>query len=97
MSLHRQTTWVWKKRSLTGVARFSLPAILAFTEEISHQVSTCSSIMTGVGAAVIDVWWRHQIECDLWAAYQTHHHTLYDETWIERSNEGGVGLSSPTH
>lgn len=38
------------------MARLSLPAILALTEEISHQVSTCPSIMTGVGAAVIDVW-----------------------------------------
>lgn len=41
--------------TFAGVARLSLPAILAFTEEISHQVSTCPSIMTGVGAAVIDV------------------------------------------
>lgn len=47
-----------KNRALTGVARLSLPAILALAEEISHQVSTCPSIMTGVGAAVIDVWWR---------------------------------------
>lgn len=64
MSLHRQTTQVWKKikiRALTGVACLSLPAILALAEEISHQVSTRPSIMTGVGAAVIDVWWRHQV------------------------------------
>lgn len=63
MSLHRQTTRVWKKknRALTGVACLSLPAILALAEEISHQVSTCPSIMTGVGAAVINVWWRHQM------------------------------------
>lgn len=46
------------KRALTGVACLSLPAILALAEEISHQVSTCPSIMTGVGATVIDVWWR---------------------------------------
>lgn len=44
--------------ALTGVARLSLPAILALAEEISHQVSTCPSIMTGIGAAVIDVWWN---------------------------------------
>ena len=44
-----------KKRALTGVARLSLPAILALAKEISHQVSTCPSIMTGAGAAVIDV------------------------------------------
>lgn len=49
-----------RKEVLTGVARLSLPAILAFAKEISHQVSTCPSIMTGVGAAVIDVWWRHR-------------------------------------
>lgn len=63
MSLHRQTTRAWKKKSksraLTGVACLSLPAILALAEEISHQVSTCPSIMTGVGAAVVDVWWRN--------------------------------------
>lgn len=41
--------------TFTGVARFPLPAILALAEEISHQVSTCPAIMTGVGAAVIDV------------------------------------------
>lgn len=61
MSLHRQTTWVCKNknRALTGVARLSLPAILAFAKEISHQVPTCPSIMTRVGAAIINVWWRH--------------------------------------
>lgn len=52
---------------LTGVARLSLPAILALAKEISHQVSTCPSIMTGVGAAVIDVWWRHQRESVIYA------------------------------
>lgn len=41
--------------TFAGVASLSLPAILALAEEISHQVSTCPSIMTGVGAAVIDV------------------------------------------
>lgn len=61
MSLHRQTSQVWKKQkgALTGVARLSLPAVLALAKEISHQVSTCPSIMTGVGAAVINVWWKH--------------------------------------
>lgn len=51
-----------KKRALTGVACLSLPAILAFAEEISHQVSTCASIMTGVGAAVVNIWARHRAE-----------------------------------
>lgn len=41
--------------TFAGVACLSLPAILALAEEISHQVSTCPSIMTGVGATVIDV------------------------------------------
>lgn len=41
--------------AFAGVARLSLPAILALAEEISHQVSTRPAIMTGVGAAVIDV------------------------------------------
>lgn len=41
--------------TFTGVARLSLPAIFALAKEISHQVSTCPSIMTGAGAAVIDV------------------------------------------
>lgn len=45
-----------KKKKLTGVASLSLPAIFAFAEEVRHQVSTCPSIMTGVGAAVIYVW-----------------------------------------
>lgn len=62
MSLHKQSTGVWKKQKkaekekLTGVASLSLPAIFAFAEEVRHQVSTCPSIMTGVGAAVIYVW-----------------------------------------
>lgn len=51
-----------KNEPLTGVACLSLPAILALAEEISHQVSTCPSIMTGVGAAVINVWWRQMGE-----------------------------------
>lgn len=41
--------------TLAGVASLSLPAIFAFAEEVRHQVSTCPSIMTGVGAAVIYV------------------------------------------
>lgn len=41
--------------TFAGVARLSLPAILTLAEEVSHQVSTCPSVMTGVGAAVIDV------------------------------------------
>lgn len=41
--------------TFAGVACLSLPTILALTEEISHQVSTCASIMTGVSTAVIDV------------------------------------------
>lgn len=66
MSLHRQTRWVWRNKSdaLTGVARLSLPAILALAEEIRHQVSTCPSVMTGVGATVIDVWQKH-LNCNL--------------------------------
>lgn len=61
MSLHRQTRWVWRNKSgaLTGVACLSLPAILALAEEIRHQVSTCPSVMAGVGATVIDVWQKH--------------------------------------
>lgn len=50
-----------KNSALTGVASLSLPAILALAEEIRHQVSTCPSIMTGVGAAIINVWRRHHI------------------------------------
>lgn len=46
---------------LTGVARFSFPAVLAFAKEVCDQVPTCSSIMTGVGAAVVDVWWRQRM------------------------------------
>lgn len=65
------------------MARLSLPAILALTEEISHQVSTCPSIMTGVGAAVIDVWaaigqnkiYVRYIKCGI-------KHTFHVETWI---------------
>lgn len=45
-----------KNSALTGVASLSLPTILALAEEIRHQVSTCPSIMTGVGTAVINVW-----------------------------------------
>lgn len=41
--------------ALTGVARLSLPAILALAEEIRHQVSTRPSVVAGAGAAVVDV------------------------------------------
>lgn len=50
-----------KKAALTGVARLPLPAILALAEEISHQVSTRPAVMAGVGAAVVNVWRRHQV------------------------------------
>ena len=53
-----------KNGSLTGVARLSLPAILALAEEIRHQVSTRPTVVAGAGAAVIDVWQRH-LKCDL--------------------------------
>lgn len=42
------------------MARLPLPAILALAEEIGDQVSTRPSVMTGVGAAVVDVWWTHR-------------------------------------
>lgn len=41
--------------TFTGVASLSLPAVFTLAEEISHQVSTCPSIMTRVSAAVIYV------------------------------------------
>lgn len=61
-----------KKRTLTGVARLSLPAILAFAEEVSHQVSTCASIVTGACAAVVDVCMMTSGRGRLCAAHQTH-------------------------
>lgn len=60
MSLHRHTAQVGscsrEKGGLTGVAGLSLPAVLALAEEVSHQVLTRPTIVTGAGAAVINVW-----------------------------------------
>lgn len=53
-----------KNGALTGVARLSLPAILALAEEIRHQVSTCPSVIAGAGAAVVNVCQR-RLKCDL--------------------------------
>lgn len=41
--------------AFTGVACFPLPFILALTEKIVNQVSTCASIVARFHAAVIDV------------------------------------------
>lgn len=89
VSLHRQTTWVWRNKSgaLTGVACLSLPAILALAEEIRHQVSTCPSVIAGVGATVVDVWQR---QCNL---LRVAAHKCTVNPFIKYSS-GAVGLFS---
>ena len=42
--------------ALTGVAGLPLPAVLALAEEVGDQVPTGASVVTGAGAAVVDVW-----------------------------------------
>ena len=41
--------------ALTGVTGLPLPAVLALAEEVGDQVSTGPSVVTGAGAAVVDV------------------------------------------
>lgn len=76
-SLHRHTGGCGQMRgALTGVARLPLPAILALTEEIRHQVSTCPSVVAGVGAAVVDVCQTHS-RWDLLRAGARRHRPVY--------------------